>query len=332
MRVGLAPISAYRTLDLPVVGSLTALAMGSPADPRIAREVQAALRATGSGVRLFDPVENREDELLKRAASDRETIDDPVLAGLLFGDSWVAEQGPWARKFSIWRPEVSGARAWFVPGLDANEAAITDDWSGDPRHILTVLHDAIPLSAESRTPEEWVIPLFVSDPGWVIVAQVADPQWKARVINEDKGSKTDHKISQAFRRASEPTGWQCIAIPEAGRWTLRLEYDGGDVFVGLMISVIAWTGWVTVMLRAGIGVWRGGVRTVQNRAEEQSDDQNRRGAGGRLGIRGARTDSNTDGPSARGAHRCDLAQRRGAPARGAASEPGAANKLAVRAV
>ena len=33
MLVGLAPISAYRTLDLPAVGSLTALAMGSPERP-----------------------------------------------------------------------------------------------------------------------------------------------------------------------------------------------------------------------------------------------------------------------------------------------------------
>ena len=44
MRVGLAPISAYRTLDLPAVGSLTALSIGSLSDPRIEAEVLAALR------------------------------------------------------------------------------------------------------------------------------------------------------------------------------------------------------------------------------------------------------------------------------------------------
>ncbi len=33
----------------------------------MAPEVQGALRATGSGARLIDPVENREDEMLERA-------------------------------------------------------------------------------------------------------------------------------------------------------------------------------------------------------------------------------------------------------------------------
>ena len=70
MTAGLAPISAYRTLDLPVVGSLSALAMGSLRDPRIEGEVRAALRATGAGVRLIDPVENREDELVRRRTDD----------------------------------------------------------------------------------------------------------------------------------------------------------------------------------------------------------------------------------------------------------------------
>ena len=73
-------------------------------------------------MRLIDPVENREDEVLRRAKMDRETIDDPVLASLLFEASWVAEQGPWARRFSIWRPEVPAARAWFVPRADVERS------------------------------------------------------------------------------------------------------------------------------------------------------------------------------------------------------------------
>ena len=83
MIVGLAPISAYRTLDLPAVGSLTPLAMGPLDDPRIEAEVHAALRATGTGVRLIDPVENREEQVLGRAKIALESIDDPVLGGLV---------------------------------------------------------------------------------------------------------------------------------------------------------------------------------------------------------------------------------------------------------
>ncbi len=112
MAAGLAPISAYRTLDLPAVGSLTALALGPLNNPRIEADVRAALRVTGSGVRLFDPVENQEGRALGWAKLDRERIEDPVLAAALFGALWVEEQGAWARQFSIWRPEQPAA-----PGL-----------------------------------------------------------------------------------------------------------------------------------------------------------------------------------------------------------------------
>ena len=47
MTAGLAPISAYRTLDLPAVGSLTALAMGSLSDPRIESEVRGGAARDG---------------------------------------------------------------------------------------------------------------------------------------------------------------------------------------------------------------------------------------------------------------------------------------------
>ena len=292
MRVGLAPISAYHTLDLPVVGSLNVLAMGSPSDRAAWQGSSGGTARTGSGVRLFDPIENRADELLKRARNDREVIDDPALASLLFGASWVAEQGPWARKFSMWRPEVPAARAWFLPGrLDLNEAAIADDWSGDPRQILRVLQGAIPLPAESRTPEQWTILIEAAEPGWVIVSQVGDPQWKAQVIDQDGLSKTDVEILPAFRRVGESTGWQCVPIPTEGRWTLRLEYDANDVLVGLTISLIAWTGWLVVVLRGlrHVATVRSGRCPTRRRLEVTT----KIGVAlvGRLGLRGARADS-----------------------------------------
>ena len=104
MLVGLAPISAYRTLDLPAVPELTSLTQGPMSAPAIEPLVTAALRATGTGVRVFDPIENRREQVLGREdAALRETIEDPALASWLFGASWVADHGPWARTFSIWR-------------------------------------------------------------------------------------------------------------------------------------------------------------------------------------------------------------------------------------
>jgi hypothetical protein len=256
MTAGLAPISAYRTLDLPVVGSLTALALGSLRDPRIRAEVRAALRATGTGVRLIDPVENREDELLLRRTEVFEPIDDPALAIWLFDSAWVAQQGRWTRRFSIWRSETPAPRAWFVPDADANEALLLDDWSGDPRHILSVIRNATSLSTESRTPEDWTIPIEATESGWLIVSQLADPQWKARWVNLEHPRMTQPDILPAFRRGAHSAGWQCVRIPGAGRWTLGLQYEANDVALGLIISFIAWAGWLLVMLRtAARAVW-----------------------------------------------------------------------------
>ena len=185
-----------------------------------------------------------------------EVIDDPLLAISLFDSAWVAEQGRWTRRFAIWRSETPAARAWFVPDADATEALLLDDWSGDPRHILNVLRDARPLSAESRTPEECTIRIEATESGWVIVSQLADPQWQARWINLEHPRMTQPDIRPAFRKAGENSGWQCIRIPGAGRWTLGLQYEANDVAIGFLISFIAWAGWLLVLLRTGARTWR----------------------------------------------------------------------------
>ena len=57
MVAGAAPVSAYRTLDLPALGSLTAPGRATrPAGPRRRSRSLAALRATGAGVRDLRPV------------------------------------------------------------------------------------------------------------------------------------------------------------------------------------------------------------------------------------------------------------------------------------
>ncbi len=210
-------------------------------------------------------------------------IEDPVLARLYFERFVGARAGAvGGARFSIWRSETPATRAWFVPGLEANKAGIVDDSSGDPRQILRVLHKAIPLAAESQRPEEWAI----LDRGGG--ARLGDrqagcrPAVESRRIDQEKWRANVPEIRPAFRKARESIGWQCIAIPAAGRWTLRLEYEGGDVFAGLMISVIAWIGWMTVMLRPQfLTVWRGAAaRIMRNEGGGRSrDDQDRSGAG-----------------------------------------------------
>jgi hypothetical protein len=252
MIAGLAPISAYRTLDLPAVGSLTPFAMGPLNDPRLKAEVHAALRATGTGVRLVGPIENREEQVLGRATIAHETIDDPLLAASLFGWDWVAEQGAWARQFSIWRPDVPPARAWFVRQGDVDEKAFLDDWSGDPRQVLRVIEKAEPQRFEAKAPDECTITVEAQTRGWVIITQLNDPQWSARWTSLGRHRTFDDKLRPAFRRANEPGGWQCIEVPAPGRWALRLNYEARELELGLGISVLAWASWLIAVVRTSI--------------------------------------------------------------------------------
>jgi hypothetical protein len=267
MVVGGAPILAYRTLDLPAVPELSLQTQGPLGVPDKDPPVWGALRATGTGVRIFDPIENRINHMLKRTVEPLESIEDPALASWMFGASWVADNGPWARTFSIWHAANRPARAWFVPWNAIPEPAVLENWSGDPREILEILDVAEPLAAESPRPEEWVISVRAEEPGWVIVSQLADPQWNARWIGLDGQGTGDGEILPAFPRGSQPGGWQRVEVPAAGRWTLRLEYDARDVAEGAAISTVAWLSWVIAALFTAFERWRGRSVPVRDQTE-----------------------------------------------------------------
>ena len=40
-----------------------------------------------------------------------------------FGALWVRDQGPWAKRFSIWRSDSPATRTWFVRKADVDEGA-----------------------------------------------------------------------------------------------------------------------------------------------------------------------------------------------------------------
>ena len=218
-------------------------------------------------MRVFDPIENRIDLVLKRLGERRETIEDPALARWLFGASWVADQGPWARSFKIWSSEIHPVRAWLVFVDALPDPAMLEEVPGDPRDILAILNDAQPLVAETPRPEEWAISLWSDDPAWVIVSQLADPQWTARWIGLDGQGEFDGEILPAFRRVSKQGGWQRIAVPASGRWTLRLEYDARDVAEGAAISIVAWLSWMLAALSAAFQPLRGRSNPDRNQTE-----------------------------------------------------------------
>jgi hypothetical protein len=257
-----SPILAYRTLDLPAVPELSLLAAGPLSAPGVESYTRAALRATGTGVRVLDPIENRKDHVLGYKSGARETIDDPALATWLFGASWVADHGPWARSFKVALADKPPARAWLVLASTVPATPTLWVWSGDPREILALFEHAQPLAAETPRPEEWVIAVTADGPGWVIVSQLADPQWQAHWIGLDGQGEMDGKIAPAFRKGSRPGGWQRIEVPASGRWTLRLEYDARDVAEGAVISAVAWFSWLMAALSAALQAWRGKTRPV----------------------------------------------------------------------
>jgi hypothetical protein len=267
MLVGLAPLAAYRTLDLLVVPELTSLTRAPLTAPAIAPFVTAALRATGTGLRVFDPVENRREQLLGRRIIAKETIDDPALAAWLFGASWVADHGSWARAFSIWCAENPPARAWLLPLDSVENPMMLEESSGDPKDILKIIDSAGPLESESVRPDEWSISFRADDPAWVLISQLADPQWTARWFGLDEQGVFDGEILPAFRKGSQPGGWQRIAVPASGRWTLRLQYNADDVAEGAAISTIAWVCWIMAALSMTIGYRRGRSSPGRNQAE-----------------------------------------------------------------
>jgi hypothetical protein len=248
--VGTAPISAYRTMNLPAVESLTRLAQDpviGPFEPM----VRAALRATGTRLRIFHPVEIRLARLRARTELPGEPIDDPALARWIYGASWASEQGDWVNRFLVWRVDDRPARAWFLPLTDGEEPSILDGWKGDPGDLLPLFDRAEPLPTESSRSGERTVPVEAGGPGWVVVSQLDDPQWSARWIGLDGQGEFRGKILPAFRKPGDTAGgWQAVEVPFRGRWTLRLTYEPRDVLQGAGISMVAWISWASCALAA----------------------------------------------------------------------------------
>ncbi len=153
MLVGLQPVIAYRTLDLPALEPLTNLARGPLGDDRFAAPVRKAMRTVGVGVQVLDPIETNIE--LRRAKSkgsteDHQIIDDPTLAEWIFGPEWGSRQGAWSSRFRILHPQPDPHRAWFVPLTAVSRPAMLDHWEGEIEPVLKLFDQASPQREESR--------------------------------------------------------------------------------------------------------------------------------------------------------------------------------------
>ncbi len=253
MVAGVAPISAYRTLTLPAVDSLTAMALPRITVPSLEPLTQAALRATGVSLRVFNPTETLLERMKGRSTEGRETIEDPILASWIYGADWTALRGDWVKTFTIARSNTPAARAWLIPKARTGDLVLLDPWSGDPREILTLFDSATPLiSTPSDAPESWSIEVDAQSGDRVVISQLSEPQWKAHWIENKTKKRIDAPVSPVFRKDNEPGGWQSVWVPYTGRWTLYLEYEAADVAEGAAISIVAWVTWFLVFLCASI--------------------------------------------------------------------------------
>ena len=230
MVAGVAPLSAYRTLDRPALAGLIALA-GEPLDGSVDREsIREAMRALGASVRVIDPLEP--------PGGVGEAVADPALASWLYG-AW----GPHAPPFRVWTADEEAPRAVFLPG-DVSEASSTGD-------ILATLRRGQPLRVVARSPEEMEVVGRATGPGFVILSVLDDPEWRVA----DLGGAATETIHRVF---ATPSGgaWQSVRIRAAGPIRLEWTYRGTAARTGLKLSAIAWAAWLAAMSVA----WRRGRR------------------------------------------------------------------------
>lgn len=237
MLAGASPASAYRTLDLPAPLGLLGDARRRADDPRGVE----ALRAAGVAIRVLDPVETRGFSLgaIRDVAPGAELIPDPELAGWLHGVDLARALG--LRDFAVARTATDPGLAWLAGARGLSVAHGMDD----PRPLLDALRDARPLRLRSDAPERAEVEVEVSGsgPAMVVLSRTFDPEWRA------------HWSGPSGDRPAEVVrvlgGWQGVAVPEPGRWTLHLDYPGHAARLGLAISILAWGVWLVIYWRLG---------------------------------------------------------------------------------
>jgi hypothetical protein len=241
MVAGVAPLSAYRTLDLPAMSDLTNLAERPVSNDQVIE----ALRATGVGVRVDETI------AADLAGSYRGweclgDVDDSTLLGWLNGDDLVRLMGGRApTTFSIWRPTSEPARAWFVSTrLDSLPA------TGEPNPVLAAMATARPLPWRAVRPDDVTIEFDATKAGSVVVSQLDYPRWRATLNGHPV------PIARTF------DGWQGVDVPGLGHWSLRLVYDTRRDQACIAVSGLAWLAW-------GLLYWTSRPK-VPGRVEEES--------------------------------------------------------------
>lgn len=218
MAVGASPLRAYRTLDIPVMPALVTRI----AQPFDSRTLELA-RLAGVGVYVIDPTTWAQIRGRWQPQNARiEEIDDPTLWAWLT-TSAVANRSKNAR-FGLVILDNPVARAWRVPGtIQIKQAGFVENMVGV----------AQPLKVQRESPEKLNIRLKTDSAEYWVISQWADPSWQANLRN-DEGKEARVEI------IALDGGWQAIAIPGPGTWTLGLFYIPAMFGYLLVFSAAGW--------------------------------------------------------------------------------------------
>lgn len=235
MAVGASPLRAYRTMDIPVMPLVNDRLMRS-----FDEQPLALARLAGVGVLVFDPP--TWSQIRGKVLSNQkfEEINDPTLWAWMT-TSRQAAQGP--TTFGLVHLSPPLGRAWRVevpPGAEADLAGWTS-----PGRIDTLAAQATPMEVDRPSAEEIRITAATKGPELWLISQWAAPGWQATL------SKTG-TAGETARITPMQGGWQGVAVPAAGTWTLGLRYTSAAYSVGFRISTIAWS----AALAGGLMLWR----------------------------------------------------------------------------
>lgn len=222
MLVGAATLRPYRTLDRPIqvpgdwrLGDII-IEPSSRFDPAVAEAVATAFRF--------------------------ESIADPSLSAWTNGAPSRRAKASEMPRFTLGRRVTPSARAWLHFGKPQRDPSAWID-SGTP------------LAWRTNRPEHFECDVTAPPrdangaSGYVLVSILDDPEWSG-VWYGESGPRAAVIEHVAFDDRVEAGGWMAVRVPEPGRWTLRLTYQGRAARWGLMISAVAWAAWLVLFWRA----------------------------------------------------------------------------------
>ena len=237
MVAGLAPLRAYRTLDLPTLQSAVGWAESdSDRGDQIAR-----ILGVSAWVAERDP----------RAGSERvQIVEDRPLATWIYGSRWL-EAEPWRIRFEVRIADEKPPRA-FLTGLDLRTAPSPSE---EIQGILDLARDSVPIASREPRPDR--IEVGPIAPGTstrreqVVVSTLFDPQWRGEWTGV--GWRIEAMLVPIFGPESGAGGWIGAPRPSDQVTHLSLRYDARAERIGLAVSASAWSawfaGWVWIWMR-----------------------------------------------------------------------------------